>query len=338
MAGWSAACQTGTAGPPFRLAPPNFQIVQDTRWSNLWPGLVLVAVIIVVVLTVLIYGRVGALHGERVHLQILAPGAAGVLSGSEVWLSGRKIGRVESLEVTPPSTDTLARVRIAVEILDEFTPLVRRDADVRVASGGRLLGAPVVLIEGGSARSPQVANGDTLRSRGGGMLITAAERLAIAQDKLPILGQAARGAMSDVRQVTRLTSAAMARLPVERGRAVMAQSTDLGNDIARLMRMGDGTLGARVAQVRARVDSVRAVAGSSAGTLGRFRRDSTLAKQIAGVRDELSALSAAASSPDGTLGRVAADSALQRELGAMSREMAALLADLKRRPLRYLSF
>lgn len=312
--------------------------MQDTRWSNLWPGLVLVAVIIVVALTVLIYGRIGALHGERVHIQILAPEAAGVLSGSEVWLSGRKIGRVESLEAAPPSADTLARVRIAVEILDEIAPLVRRDADVRIASGGRLLGAPVVLIEGGSAHAPQVASGDTLRSRGGGMLITSAERLAIAQDKLPILAQAARGAMSDVRQMTKLTSAALARVPIERGRAVMAQSTDLGNDISRLMRMGDGTLGARVAQVRARVDSVRAVAQTSTGTLGRFRRDSTLATQIAAVRDEVNALNAAAASPHGTLGRMASDSALTRELGALSREMTALLADLKRRPLRYLSF
>ena len=215
---------------------------------------------------------------------------------------------------------------------------MRRDADVRIASGGRLLGAPVVLIEGGSPRAPHVVNGDTLRSSGGGMLVSAAERLADAQDKLPLLGQAARGAMSDVRQVTKLTSAAMARVPIARGRTVMAQSTDLGNDISRLMRMGDGSLGPRVAQVRARVDSVRAVVGSSSGTLGRFRRDSTLAGQITAVREELNVLKAAASSLNGTLGRVAADSVLQRELAAMSSEMTALLADLKRRPLRYLSF
>lgn len=308
------------------------------RWSELRPGIVLVIAIIAATVAVLVFGRVGALHGERVRVHVIAEEAGGVLTGSEVWLNGRKIGRVESLSALPTSPDTLARVLVTLEVLDEFAGLIRHDAVVRIQAGGRLLGAPVVSIEGGSPRAPGVANGDTLRSRTGGAMGSAAERLAAAQDKLPLLVAAGRGVVSDLGQITRATSVAMSRMPIERGKSVMSEASSVAAGISRFVNRGDGGLGARVAQVRARVDSVRKVVASSTGTLGRFRRDSTLAQSIAAVRQELATLSAAASSPAGSLGRFAADSALQRELGAMSREMSALLADVKRRPLRYLSF
>lgn len=311
---------------------------ERVTWRGLVPGIVLCIVLATVSVVVLVYGQVGALHGPRRQLYVVAPDAGGVLSGSEVWLDGRKIGRVKSLRPMPASRDSLARIVVNVEILREYAPLVRKDADVRLASGGRLLGAPVVAIEGGSPAAPAVREGDTLYSHGGGVMASAATRLQEAQAKLPVLVGAARGAMADLQQVSALTSSAMRWLPIERGRVVMSEASNVSERMSRLTGSGDGTFMRRVTQVRARVDSLRIVAASPTGTLGRFRRDSTFARQVAEVRRELDALASAASRPDGTLGRMAADSALQREMSRMSLEMAALFADIRKRPLRYLSF
>jgi hypothetical protein len=93
---------------------------------------------------------------------------------------------------------------------------------------------------------------------------------------------------------------------------------------------------ARVAMSRA--DSVQQLLGSSRHSLGRFRRDSTLAADVAEIRNELTIVRALLAEPRGTLGRAARDSALIAGMAAVEREMGALLADVKRRPLRYLAF
>lgn len=335
--GWSKDCSLYRASD-VPVPRPLSVVAQRLSWSQLLPGIGFVAAVIAAVFAVLVYGRVGALRGERVRLHIVAAETGDIMAGSDVWYAGRKVGRVESIGAMPVSGDSLARVAISTEILDEYAPLVHRDAIIRVQAGGRLMGAKVVAIEGGSLSAPAIADGDTLRSLPGGSMATAQARMATAQERVPLLMRATRGAIADMRQILQLTSTAMARVPIDRGRAVMAQATDVAGDVQRMMGTSDGALGARIAVVRARVDSVRAVMASPSGTFGRFRRDSTLVHAIADVRDELSALSAAASSPDGTLGRMAADSLLQNELSVMKREMSALFLDIKKRPLRYLSF
>jgi hypothetical protein len=43
-------------------------------------------------------------------------------------------------------------------------------------------------------------------------------------------------------------------------------------------------------------------------------------------------------SPDGTIGRVRADSSLLDAVANTQREMTLIMADIKRRPLRYIHF
>lgn len=301
-------------------------------------GIISIAVLVAVTMVVLVYARVGALRGERLEIFITAASSSGLLPGSDVWLAGRKIGRVKELRAMPASFDSVARVLLVVEVLDEFASLVRHDAAVSIGSGGRLLGAPVVKIAVGSGSVPAIRDGDTLRSLDAGVLGTSSDRMIEVQDKLPGLFAETRLVLGELRQVAQLTGEAARRVPMTRASAVMDDAAAIGGQFSHVTGGADGSLMVRVRTVRARVDSLRTVLSSNTGTLGRFRRDSTLALAIAAVREEASALSAAAASPDGSLGRFAADSALQREMAAMRTEMTALMADLKKRPLRYLSF
>ena len=79
------------------------------------------------------FARVGALHGKKVTLYVVADDATGVLSGTEVWLGGMKEGLVTDVSFRPPSTDTLERVLITTQLLKEALPNVRRDSWLRYA-------------------------------------------------------------------------------------------------------------------------------------------------------------------------------------------------------------
>jgi hypothetical protein len=87
-----------------------------------------------------------------------------------------------------------------------------------------------------------------------------------------------------------------------------------------------------------RADSIRALLASSTGSYGRLRRDSTLFREVADVRNELDIIRARMASPNGTIGRMRADSTLLDAVANTHREMTLIMADIKRRPLRYIHF
>jgi hypothetical protein len=90
--------------------------------------------------------------------------------------------------------------------------------------------------------------------------------------------------------------------------------------------------------VIARADSLRALINSENTSYGRLHRDSTLINEIADIRNEVDILQARMASTTGTLGRGRADSALFQALASTQREMTLIMADVRRRPFRYVHF
>jgi hypothetical protein len=98
------------------------------------------------------------------------------------------------------------------------------------------------------------------------------------------------------------------------------------------------SLADRARGVMVRADSVCTLISSERTALGRFRRDSTLLKEVAEIRNELGVVRARMASPTSTLGRIGADSALFDAIAGAQREMTLIMADIRRRPLRYIHF
>jgi hypothetical protein len=114
--------------------------------------------------------------------------------------------------------------------------------------------------------------------------------------------------------------------------------TRIGKARGSVRRFLDGTLTMRAGRVMARADSVRALLGSSNGSLGRLRKDSTLVAEVEDIRTELASVQAALTESRGTAGRVLHDSAAFSALGDAQREMSLLIADMKQHPMRYNPF
>lgn len=312
-------------------------------WSDVRGGLIASVAIVVLVVVVFFYSRVGALHGETITLYAVVAQARGVSVGSEVWLSGQKIGKIEAIRFrSPTESDTSARLVIAMRVLADAGRLLRRDAVAQIQNGGSVIGTPVLYLSPGTALAPAVREGDTLHTRPQADLQTAMSDFALASREFPaIIGNVKT--LAGELQGTRGTVGAFLNSPPTPALVRARAQTS-----ALLRRLGSsrGTVGAalhgdaryRVQRVLARVDSVRALLASPHGSLGRFRRDSTLLAEVEDIRVELEQVRSALGGSDGTAGRILHDSAIVSTLADAQRQMTLLFADLKKHPFRYLSF
>lgn len=313
-------------------------------WKELFPGILALAALVAVAIGVLFYARVGKLHGDTSRFFVTVAEAKGVIRGTEVWLSGKKVGRVEDISFRSASTDTLNRVILEVEVVDRHRDGLRHDSPVEIKSGGTLIGAPVVYFDAGTPKGAMVQDGDTVHAKIDPGLETLMADFGRASKELPAI-------MGNVKLLGSHLEAGTGTLgalgleqegtPLE---AAKASASRLGTRLSSgrgtlALAFGErGDLGARAGRVMARVDSVKALLASDATSLGRFRRDSSLMREVADIQAELSIVKALLDEPRGTAGRAMKDSVIVNELARTREEMSKLFADMKARPLRYLRF
>jgi hypothetical protein len=316
-------------------------MARGLSWADVRGGLIATFVVAAVAFAILRFSRLGALHGDTIRVQALVGEARGVMPGSEVWLSGQKIGKIVTIAFRPPAADTSTRIVIEMEILSEYIPAIHRDAVAQIRSGGSVIGAAVVYLSPGTARTAAIRNGDTVRTQAQSDVEGASARLSASARDIPVIIGNVRVLLSQL-QTTQGTIGAfmngpgfgeLGKLEI-RGGHVTSRLTG-GGTAGLVMR---GGLTARANGVLARADSVRALLASPNTSLGRFRRDSTILREVADIRRELARVRAAIDEPRGTAGRFLADSALGEGVASAQREMSLLSADIKAHPMRYISF
>ena len=314
------------------------------RWRELLIGLTALAAIVGIGLAILVFARLGGLHGSTFRLYAQTGEARGIISSSEVWLGGQKVGLVKDVQFLPASVEPRARLLIVMDVLETARHNVRHDSRAQIGAGGTLIGAPVVYISLGTTNAAVVQPRDTIRSLPQTDVENMTSEFALASRDFPEI-------IANVKllnQQLHSVEGTLGALGIERGGPALAATR------ARLARLGgelrasDGTIGlalndrpsltARAQAVMARADSLRSFLSSERTIFGRFRRDSTLLREVADLRNEIDILRARMASPNGTIGRARADSAVFDQLTGLRREMAQLFADMRRRPLRYIRF
>lgn len=310
------------------------------RWSELTGGLIAVGVIAAIALVVLVFARVGALHGKKVTLYVVTDEAEGVLAGTEVWLAGHKEGLVKEISFRSSATDPSERLLIRTEFLKEALPNVRRDSYAQIRPGGRLIGTPVVYISSGTISSPALREGDTIRSRPTGVIKDVMQEVEAMIPEFNAVGAATKELAAKVRRpVGTLGNIYSEGLPefgdISAGISSLNSRAQSGGTIGRWAR---GNLHSRASHAMAAADSIRALMSSKRGSIGRFRRDSTLVTKANHVLAEIDTLRALLSNPVGTIASVHSDSVLQQQLDRSHASLASLMRDVKTHPLRYIRF
>ncbi len=314
-------------------------------WSDVRGGLIATSALVVAVVATLKYSRVDSLHGDTFRLYAHVGEARGVLVGSEVWLSGQKVGRISNIRFRSPSVaDTAARIEITMEVLEKYRNAMHRDAQAQIRAGGTIIGAEVVYITPGTVASTVIRHDDTVATQSQADIENSAGTFGAATHELPAIVGNVKEIISQL-QTSQGTMGAVLNAPggpggPEMARA-LAQAQTLRSRLAGREALGYATsaeLTERARQVLARTDSVRALLASDRSSYGRLRKDSTLMKNVNDVQRQLSSVRAALDEPRGSVGRYRRDTVLTNALAGAHLQLSLLVDDLKKHPLRYISF
>lgn len=139
-----------------------------------------------------------------IHIVALMPNVGALDSGSPVWIAGRPIGTVISVTIRGADVDSIERVAVAMEIPEKYAEHIRKDSRARITSE-RLIGKPVVDILPGSAGSPIIHDGDSLRTDPIGSL----EKL---MNRSMAVSNGFRGLFADIKTMEGIKSRAPAQL------------------------------------------------------------------------------------------------------------------------------
>lgn len=106
---------------------------------------------------ILMVGNIHDTFKRKMQLVSLFDDVSGLQSGNNVWFSGVKIGTVSNIRFYGQS-----QVAVTLKIETKAQQYIRRDAKVKVSADG-LIGNKILVIYGGTANSPEVIDGDTLK-------------------------------------------------------------------------------------------------------------------------------------------------------------------------------
>src|SRR5215204_4179892 len=328
-----------SAGSPLALSPI---VPRSLRWRDLLPGAVMVGVILVTTAATLKYARIGRLSGDTVHYYTAFPGARNVMGGTEVWINGAKVGRVNRVTFAPVTSDTANRIVVELEVLKKFRDQIRENSVVRLRTGAKLMGPTVVYITAGTSDARLVPANDTIPALSGGDVQTATASFGEVAREFPavmanvkVLSSSLSSARGTIGALTTLDAPKRIEALVGNASRLTERATGQGTIGLALKR---GELIVRAKAAAAQADSIRALLASDRASIGRFRRDSSLMRVVGDVRDELAITSALLNAQSGTLGRFAQDSIIAVQMAEMSKQMTELFADIKRRPFRYIAF
>jgi ABC-type transporter Mla subunit MlaD len=315
---------------------------RQLHWRELTGGMIAAAVIAALTIAVLLFARVGGLHGKKVTLYVVTREAPGVLAGTDVWLAGKKEGEVKDISFRPATVPGLERILIRTEFLKEALPSVRRDSYARIRSGGgSLIGAPVVYITSGTLGSPPLRDGDTVHARPPAVPPDLAEDVGALGPAFAKLGAQTRQLGANITRPTGTIGSYRAEgLPdladVSAGMSSLSARATRGNGtITRAMR---GDLQVRASRAMAAADSIKTLVASNKGNIGRFKRDTTLVTNANHILAEVDTLRSLLSNPVGTIAAAHPDSALTRQLDRTHVLLASLIRDVKSNPMRYIRF
>jgi phospholipid/cholesterol/gamma-HCH transport system substrate-binding protein len=316
-------------------------MARQLHWRELTTGIVFAAVIVGAVVLTFLFARVGALHGKKVTLYVVADDATGVLAGTEVWVGGMKEGVVKDVSFRPPTTDTLERVLITTQLLKDALPNIRRDSYAQIRPGGSLIGAVIVYVSTGTAPSPGLHDRDTVHVRVSSAMSNLATDVGTIRPELAAL----IAQVQELNTKRSSTSGTVGSFSAH-GLPHMPQVTAQMSRLANKGMSGNGTIGlamrtdlmGRATRAMAGADSVRSLMTSGKGSLGRFKRDTTLFTTVNGLMAEMDSVSAKMFDPLGSIVRSHSDSALGRALIRNRALLDSLIKDAKKHPFRYINF
>jgi ABC-type transporter Mla subunit MlaD len=271
-----------------------------------------------------------------VEIIALLDEARGLEDGAQVWIAGREVGSVVSVQMQPAADDS-QRIVVRMDIPTKYLTHVRTDSDVRVTTR-RMIGEPVLDVIPGSPGARQVRDGDTLDVR-------EPSSLTGVLDRTMSLSQSFQMLFADLRSTQRRASRRNAEIQrLNRNlQATMTQFRDLtaalsespmhtftDPEFKRLidnLRANTAELSKRLQVAGERARAAKTDAQPAINSL--MARTDTIRAVLADIQKRID------SSGGGLLIRAQKDSAIVKGLHKAQEQLDSLIAVTKRNPSRF---
>ncbi len=298
-------------------------------------GLVQILIVVSAAVTIFFLDDILRATVEGPVLTVLTPAAPGLGPGSTVWVAGRPVGRVRSVEFLPPDEAGPENIVIRAVLQRSVADAIRTDAIAALHPAGLL--EPVVLsIRPGTPSSPPLDFADTLRI--GAVTADQDSVLALGR-RLRESGKVLAERAAETRRRLAASRGTLVRLQADTARSRRLRSEldtarallerDLPNGtVGRLLV--DTTLSRSLDRIAARLPALTAPASDSAVSAGEA------IAALAGVRARLQRLSASLDAGEGTAGRGLRDGELGRQTRLLRARLDSLVTELAAEPRRWL--
>ena len=348
---------------------------KDVRWSQLKVGLLALAALTLLAVTIfLVTGQTG-LFSESVTLHTFSSDAGGLKNGAVVRLAGIDVGNVRRVQLSGrPSPDEAVEIIMAVN--RPFMQEIRTDSRVVLAAEG-LLGERYINISKGTDKGQPIPDGGTVpftQTPEFSELVGGSRDLL---DNLNVLttrlnsvvgtideGKGTVGMLikddSLYRKLDATVNQAQALVgDINSGKGSLGQmlksddfyqkvssSVDKFSSIADKINSGEGTVSRllndpslyrNADQMIARGNTLLDNINQGKGTLGKLATDEAFYNKLNTTVSDVDAVMAGIKGGQGTLGKLFQDPALYNSLNATSLEVREMIGDFRKNPKKFLT-
>ncbi|MDR3716855.1 MAG: MlaD family protein [Puia sp.] len=134
---------------------------ESTNTKPVVVGIFLFIGLVILVIGILTIGGQHKAFVKSVAVRTVFEDVSGLQSGSNIWLSGVKIGTVKSVRFVGQS-----QVEVVLNIEKQSVQYVRKDTRAKISTDG-LIGNKIIVLYGGTTAAGEVAPGDYLLSQRG---------------------------------------------------------------------------------------------------------------------------------------------------------------------------
>ncbi len=349
---------------------------KQLKWSQLKVGIVVVVASITLGVLIFLMTGTGGLFTKKIILKSYFDNAGGLRVGAPVRLQGVDIGNVTAIRIVADKEHQLTPVEVTMKVSTKYHEVLRKDSVTSLSTAG-VLGETYIDINSGTARGPEVADGEVLATRDTPDLndvvrssqgtLQNMDALLKRLDRIVAFVESGQGSIGKVIYDPGLYN---------RLNTTVAQFQGLVNEVA----AGNGTLGklfeddelyrkanSTVDQLNTIISDLNAGKGTAGkflkdpaiydaanktvanvkqltddmnagkGTLGKLARDQEFADKLQNTISNLSAITNQLNSGEGTAGKFIKDPALFNNSNQLLIETQDLIKAVRANPKKYLT-
>ncbi len=271
---------------------------KEIQWSQLRVGLlVLAATAILIALIFLMSNSSGGLFTPKIGLRAYFDNASGLRDGAPVTLDGVTIGNVRHVRVVPDRNPTPVEVTMRISSL--YLHSIHTDSTATIMQAG-VLGDSFVDIDSTRASGPPPANDAELPAGGSPSV----------QDVI----KSSNSGIKDLIVLIRKLDVLIDTLNTNKG--------TLG------MLINDPTLGKKVTQMAADLQSVTQSISEGKGSLGKLVKDDTLYTRASTAVDKLNQITTDLADGKGSAGKFLKDDSLYNNLNSAVSNANQLVSEM----------